>query len=211
MSVLNNAQVDGRQIVVAPYRSRVSDPNARKKPTPLRSPSAAGANESFGLILDLHKSATWMCALVLSLAALVHVLWHLTSITLMYHCERHANGAYWVIERLLLGARCPRHADFVQCALGPPSGSCPCVCYDMFTSSIKVWHPGISKICFHSTERFCSWMSLELSALRSCTLRRQRTGSKRFLHSEAWGLLVASWRWCRYGLHHALPCYCCIE
>ena len=62
MGILNNSQIDGRQIVVAPYRSRVSDPSAPKKPAPHRTPASAGTNEAFGVVLDLHKSATWMCA-----------------------------------------------------------------------------------------------------------------------------------------------------
>lgn len=118
MNVLNNAQVDGRQIVVAPYRSRVSDPNAQKKATPHRSPSAPGTNESFGLILDLHKSATWMCALVLSLAALVSrspgTLQQCVTL-----CEHHdglsgsCQGCCW--EQVLAGLLT------MQCGLGPAS------------------------------------------------------------------------------------------
>ena len=62
MNALNNALLDGRQIVVAPYRSRVTDPNAPRQPPQRRSITPGlGGNEAFGAILDLHKNATWMC------------------------------------------------------------------------------------------------------------------------------------------------------
>lgn len=63
INVLNNAQVDGRQIVVAPYRPRVGGqgdrPPPRRHPT---GPAGPALDEAFGLVLDLHKHATWMCA-----------------------------------------------------------------------------------------------------------------------------------------------------
>lgn len=62
IDTLNNAEIDGRHIVVAPYRSRVSDPTQPRMPPVPRGPTVATANQSFGLILDLHKNATWMCA-----------------------------------------------------------------------------------------------------------------------------------------------------
>jgi RNA recognition motif. (a.k.a. RRM, RBD, or RNP domain) len=66
IGALNSAVVDGRQIVVAPYRSRIADPNAPRQPAQRRAPaSSPGLNEAFGAVLDLHKSATWMCALSL--------------------------------------------------------------------------------------------------------------------------------------------------
>ena len=62
IDVLHNAEVDGRHIVVAPYRPRVSDgfaPNAAARPS---GPTRPTANGAVALVMDLNKNATWMHA-----------------------------------------------------------------------------------------------------------------------------------------------------
>eukprot|EP00892_Ulva_mutabilis_P006321 jgi/Ulvmu1/4060/UM019_0038.1 len=58
IDVLHNIEVDGRSIVVAPYRPRVGDPSAPKQPP--KAPGGPSADEAIALVMDLHKSATWM-------------------------------------------------------------------------------------------------------------------------------------------------------
>lgn len=60
IDVLHNIEVDGRHIVVAPYRPRVGDPSAPKQAP--KGPGGPSADEAIALVMDLHKSATWMCA-----------------------------------------------------------------------------------------------------------------------------------------------------
>jgi RNA recognition motif-containing protein len=62
IDTLNNVEVDGRHIVVAPYRSRVSDPSQAKASAPNRAPAVGIGTQAHGLILNLHKDATWMYA-----------------------------------------------------------------------------------------------------------------------------------------------------
>lgn len=60
IDVLHNIEVDGRHIVVAPYRPRAGDPTAPKQPP--KPPGGPSADEAVALVMDLHKNATWMCA-----------------------------------------------------------------------------------------------------------------------------------------------------
>lgn len=60
IDMLHNAEVDGRHIVVAPYRPRVSDATALKASP--RPPSRPAANEAVALVMDLNTNATWMYA-----------------------------------------------------------------------------------------------------------------------------------------------------
>jgi hypothetical protein len=60
IDTLNDVEVDGRHIVVAPYRSRVSDPTQAKAAAPSRAPAVSTGTQAHGLVLNLHKDATWM-------------------------------------------------------------------------------------------------------------------------------------------------------
>jgi hypothetical protein len=64
IDVLHNVEVDGRHIVVAPYRPRVSDASGPKPAA--RPPSRPGVDEAVALVMDLHKNATWMCESLLA-------------------------------------------------------------------------------------------------------------------------------------------------
>lgn len=59
IDVLHNIEVDGRHIVVAPYRPRAGDPMAPRQPP--KPPGGPSADEAVALVMDLHKNATWMC------------------------------------------------------------------------------------------------------------------------------------------------------
>lgn len=59
IDMLHNVEVDGRHIVVAPYRPRVSDASGPKPAA--RPASRPGVDEAVALVMDLHKNATWMC------------------------------------------------------------------------------------------------------------------------------------------------------
>jgi RNA recognition motif-containing protein len=63
IDTVHNLEVEGRNIVVAPYRPKISD-SFGPKPMSSRPANFRHIEEYTAVVLNLHVDATWMCASV---------------------------------------------------------------------------------------------------------------------------------------------------